>query len=186
MNQIAYEKECIEKIIDMQAYCNQQLFAGCRLDGYSALRRERLLLALIDRTGKMVHMLQPAWCWWENPDICADRKKVVESFAEIMRLCLTAVLYEDKCIRNRELARAIVCRRRQLFVQGWLEEKAAWLDGDLAADFQGLIGSAFGDMEKCGQYLRHVANHLSISAQDVFEIYSDRSWLENKTLSLHE
>ena len=94
------EIEMILEMAEMQKKLDEALLEkGKALGKIKRYDRDRVVFALIDEIGELVHELKGDWCWWKATQKQVDRNKVLEELVDVwhfgLSLDIQAPYYEE-------------------------------------------------------------------------------------------
>lgn len=97
----------IEMILEMtklQEALDKKLFEkGRKLGKITWYDRDRVILALIDEIGELVHELKGDWCWWKASQKPVDRNKVLEELVDVWHFGLSLDIQASYNLCNKKL-----------------------------------------------------------------------------------
>lgn len=84
------EIEMILEMASMQALLDNALLKkGRSLGKIEYYDQNRVIMALIDEIGELVHELKGDWCWWKATQKPVDRQKVLEELVDVWHFGLS-------------------------------------------------------------------------------------------------
>ena len=102
------EIEMILEMAEMQKKLDEALLEkGKTLGKIKGYNRDRLIFALIDEIGELVHELKGDWCWWKATQKPVDRNKVLEELVDIWHFGLSLDIQASYNLYNEKLLNRI-------------------------------------------------------------------------------
>lgn len=90
--------QMINEMAEMQKELNKVIFTKSKecphpMETYDT---NRIMLALIDEIGELVHELKGDWCWWKKTQPQVNQERVLEELVDVWHFALSMNIYFDK------------------------------------------------------------------------------------------